>query len=142
MRECSLQGQAEVVSNRRYKIHQTWGPTFRRALSSYRIESDCDIRKTTSNGSGLVLPLMGETDSTPVTPSFPSSLRFPLLPTMSNGVSIMMMTMTIMMPAPSLPLLLGCLRRIPPHSAVTCIQHACSAEHYGWTRSCKSHPDL
>ena len=32
MRECCRQSQAEVVSNSRNKIHQTWGPPFSRAL--------------------------------------------------------------------------------------------------------------
>ena len=32
MRECFRQGQAEVVSSSRNKIHQTWGPPFGRAL--------------------------------------------------------------------------------------------------------------
>ena len=32
LRECCRQGQAEVVSDSRNKIHQTWGPPFSRAL--------------------------------------------------------------------------------------------------------------
>ena len=32
LRECCRQSQAEVVSNSRKKIHQTWGPPFSRAL--------------------------------------------------------------------------------------------------------------
>ena len=32
LRECCRQVEAEVVSNSKNKIHQTWGPPFRRAL--------------------------------------------------------------------------------------------------------------
>ena len=31
---CCRQGQAEMLSNSRYKIHQTWGPPFSRSLCS------------------------------------------------------------------------------------------------------------
>ena len=35
LRDCCRQGQSEVVSNNRNKVHQTWGPPYSRAL--YRI---------------------------------------------------------------------------------------------------------
>ena len=40
MRECCRQGRAEVISNSSNKTHQTWGPSFSRALYIYHI---CNI---------------------------------------------------------------------------------------------------
>ena len=33
LRECCRQGQAEVLSNSRNEIHQTWGPTYSKSLA-------------------------------------------------------------------------------------------------------------
>ena len=46
LRECFRQRQAEVVSNTRNKIHQTWGPPFSRALYTFYTE----LEKVLVNG--------------------------------------------------------------------------------------------
>ena len=47
--ECCKQSQAEVVNNSRNKIHQTWGPPFRRALYYWLIEG-----KLTPNSENVI----------------------------------------------------------------------------------------